>query len=176
MAARLAADEMAANACNRAAKEFTHMSCTFGMMRGAFGPALPATSRSTVVVVRAAKTGPDFAREVPKGTNLSTYIRIFRISRGKSQGSNLQPSSPNLESSRVSAVDIVVLAFSSSGDRAGGTVRTARVSCVRLCTMGDFSKKSRSFFSESAQSHETTTNHDEWFECENGPHLRQAIK
>ena len=22
----------------------------------------------------------------------------------------------------------------------------------------------------------TTTNHDEWFECENGPHLRQAIK
>ena len=22
----------------------------------------------------------------------------------------------------------------------------------------------------------TTTNHDEWFECENVPHLRQAIK
>ena len=64
-------------------------------------------------------------------------IRIFRISRGESQGSNLQPSSPNLESSRVSAVDIVVLVFSSSGDRADGTVRTARVSSVRLCTMGD---------------------------------------
>ena len=59
---------MAANAPNRAAKEFTHISCTFGMMRAAFGPALPATSRSTVVVVRAAKTGPDFAREVPEGT------------------------------------------------------------------------------------------------------------
>ena len=42
---------------NRAAKEFTHISCTFGMMRAAFGPALPATSRSTVVVVRAAKKG-----------------------------------------------------------------------------------------------------------------------
>ena len=53
---------------NRAAKEFTHISCTFGMMRAAFGPALPATSRSTVVVVRAAKTGPDFAREVSEGT------------------------------------------------------------------------------------------------------------
>ena len=43
-----------------------------------------------------------------------------------------------VESSRVSAVDIVVLVFSSSGDRADGTVRTARVSSVRLCTMGDF--------------------------------------
>ena len=60
---------------------------------------------------------------------------------GESQGSNLQPSSPNLESSRVSAVDMVVLVFSSSDDRAGGTVRTARVSSVRLCTMGDFSLK-----------------------------------
>ena len=66
---------MAANAPNKAAKEFTHISCTFGMMRGAFGPALPATSRSTVVVVRAAKTGPDFAREVPEGKlNLTRYV------------------------------------------------------------------------------------------------------
>ena len=55
---------MAANAPNRAAKEFTHISCTFGMMRAAFEPALPATSRSKLVVVRAAKTGPDFEREV----------------------------------------------------------------------------------------------------------------
>ena len=53
---------------NRAAKEFTHISCTFGMMRAAFGPVLPATHRSGPVVVRAAKTGPDFAREVSEGT------------------------------------------------------------------------------------------------------------
>ena len=42
------------------------------MMRAAFGSALPATSRSKLVVVRAAKTGPDFAREVPEGK--LTYI------------------------------------------------------------------------------------------------------
>ena len=32
----------------------------------------------------------------------------------------------------MSAVDIVVLVFSSSGDRADGTVRTARVSSVSI--------------------------------------------
>ena len=35
---------MAADAPNRAAKEFTTISCTFGMMLAAFGPVLPATS------------------------------------------------------------------------------------------------------------------------------------
>ena len=48
--------------------DFTYISCTFGMMPAAFGSALPATSRSKLVVVRAAKTGPDFAREVPEST------------------------------------------------------------------------------------------------------------
>ena len=59
-------------------------------------------------------------------------IRIFSISRGESQGGNLQPSSLNLENSRVSAVDIVVLVFSSSGDRADGTLRAAGASSVCL--------------------------------------------
>ena len=36
------------------------------MMPAAFGPVLPATSRSTVVVVRAAKTGPDSHEKCPK--------------------------------------------------------------------------------------------------------------
>ena len=53
---------------NRAAKEFTHISCTFGMMRAAFGPVLPATSRITVMLVYAEETSSDFAREVPEGT------------------------------------------------------------------------------------------------------------
>ena len=53
---------------NRAAKEFTHISCTFGMMRAAFGPVIPATSRVTVMLVYAEETPSDFAREVPEGT------------------------------------------------------------------------------------------------------------
>ena len=74
---------------------------------------------------------------------IRSRVSISSVSPGASH--RVQPSSPNLESSRVSAVDIVVLAFSSSDrssdDRADGTVklRTARVSSVRLCTMGDFS-------------------------------------
>ena len=43
---------MAANAPNRAAKEFTHISCTFGMMPTAFGPVLPAND------LRLQKKGP----------------------------------------------------------------------------------------------------------------------
>ncbi len=61
-------DRMAANAPNRAAKEFTHISCTFDMMRAAFGPVLPATSQVTVMLVYAEETPSDFAREVPEGT------------------------------------------------------------------------------------------------------------
>ena len=53
---------------NRAAKVFTHILCSFGMMRATFGPALPATHRSGPVVVFAAKTRPDFVREVSEGT------------------------------------------------------------------------------------------------------------
>ena len=59
---------MAANAPNRAAKEFTHISCTFGMMPAAFGPVLPATSRITVMLVYAEKKTAEFAREGPQGT------------------------------------------------------------------------------------------------------------
>ena len=47
---------------------FTYISCTFGMMPAALGAAIPATHRSGPVVVFAAKTPPDFAREVPEGT------------------------------------------------------------------------------------------------------------
>ena len=60
---------MAANAPNRAAKEFTHISCTFGMMRDAFGPVLPATSQVTVMLVYAEETPSDFAREVSLRVN-----------------------------------------------------------------------------------------------------------
>ena len=59
---------MAANAPNRAAKEFTHISCTFGMMRAAFGPVRLATSQATVMLVYAEETPSDFAREGPEGT------------------------------------------------------------------------------------------------------------
>ena len=60
---------MAANAPNRAAKEFTHISCTFDMMRAAFGPVLPATSQVTVMLVYAEETPSDFAREVSLRVN-----------------------------------------------------------------------------------------------------------
>ena len=59
---------MAANAPNRAAEEFTHISCTFDMMRAAFGPVLPATSQVTVMLVYAEKKTAEFAREGPEGT------------------------------------------------------------------------------------------------------------
>ena len=38
------------------------------MMRAAFGPVIPATSRVTVMLVYAEETPTDFAREVPEGT------------------------------------------------------------------------------------------------------------
>ncbi len=68
-----AQERMAANAPNRAAKEFTHISCTFDMMRAAFGPVLPATSQVTVMLVYAEETPSDFAREVPEG-KITRYV------------------------------------------------------------------------------------------------------
>ena len=41
------------------------------MMPAAFGPVLPATHRSKLVVVFAAKTRPDFAREVDRNVPIS---------------------------------------------------------------------------------------------------------
>ena len=60
---------------NRAAKVFTHISCTFGMMRAAFGPVIPATSRVTVMLVNAEETPSDFAREVPEGRAKAGVMR-----------------------------------------------------------------------------------------------------
>ena len=51
---------MAANAPNRAAKEFTHISCTFGMMPTAFGPVLPATAISQLATKQIRKNNPRF--------------------------------------------------------------------------------------------------------------------
>ena len=51
---------MAANAPNRAAKEFTHTSCTFGMMPTVFGPVLPATAISQLATKQIRKNNLRF--------------------------------------------------------------------------------------------------------------------
>ena len=58
-----------ANEGQRGGQRVHHISCTrtFGMMRAAFGPVIPATSRMTVMLVYAEETPSDFAREVPEG-------------------------------------------------------------------------------------------------------------
>ena len=57
-----------ANGGQQGGQRVHYISCTFGMMPAAFGPAIPATSRVTVMLVYAEETPSDFAREVPEGT------------------------------------------------------------------------------------------------------------
>ena len=57
-----------ANGGQRGGQRVHHISCTFDMMRAAFGPVIPATSWIPGMLACAEKTPSDFAREVPEGT------------------------------------------------------------------------------------------------------------
>ena len=63
-------------------------------------------------------------------------------------------------------------------------VRSMMLESLPACLFMDFCELTKPDLSSPSQigtplhqvNFYTTTNHNEWFECENGPHLRQAIK